>query len=130
MMLLSPKSLQLILQETCQEGIHSAVLFTREGNVLSSLIQSQDEGTASAAIASHLWDKVSASDSRIETLLLSGDKGWTALARTADQFVLCLLADPDTESGLLHARLLSTVALLEEPLRSVTLQGIAPSSNL
>eukprot|EP00096_Caligus_rogercresseyi_P008331 TRINITY_DN2699_c0_g1_i1.p1 TRINITY_DN2699_c0_g1~~TRINITY_DN2699_c0_g1_i1.p1 ORF type:complete len:129 (-),score=38.51 TRINITY_DN2699_c0_g1_i1:135-521(-) len=128
MMLLSPKTLTAILSETCDEGIHSAVLFTREGNVLSSLIQSSDEGTASAAIASTLWEKVSASDSRVQTLLLSGEEGWMALARTAEQFVLCLLAEPETESGLLLARLHSTVELLEEPLKRVMLQGSSLSA--
>ncbi|CAG8807751.1 7052_t:CDS:2 [Gigaspora margarita] len=107
--MLKPKTITLVLKQATTGGVKATLLLNSEGSPLAFVSDSDREARIYAAIASNIWctfekaGKNLMKDDGLKFLLVECEEGNVAIT-TVSNMLLCLVAKPDVELGILKAK--------------------------
>jgi predicted regulator of Ras-like GTPase activity (Roadblock/LC7/MglB family) len=122
--MLKPKAISQVLKQATTGGVKATLLLNSEGSPLAFISDSDRDARVYAAIASNIWSTFEKNgknlmrDDNLKFLLVECEKGNVAIT-TVSNMLLCLVAKPEVELGILKAKTDALARHLEEPFQRV-----------
>ncbi|PKK76799.1 Ragulator complex protein LAMTOR2-B [Rhizophagus irregularis] len=126
--MLKPKAISQVLKQATTGGVKATLNFSllnSEGSPLAFISDSDRDARVYAAIASNIWSTFEKNgknlmrDDNLKFLLVECEKGNVAIT-TVSNMLLCLVAKPEVELGILKAKTDALARHLEEPFQRMT----------
>ncbi|CAH1757441.1 6616_t:CDS:2 [Entrophospora sp. SA101] len=121
--MLKPKAISSVLRQATTGGVKATLLLNSEGSPLAFVSESDNEARVYAAIASSIWstiDKIGKSVMKddLNFLVIECEEGNVAIA-TVSNMLLCLVAKPEVQLGILKAKTDALIDHLKEPFKKI-----------
>ncbi|CAG8683125.1 4136_t:CDS:2, partial [Cetraspora pellucida] len=106
--MLKPKTISLVLKQATTGGVKATLLLNSEGSPLAFVSDSDRDARIYAAIVSNIWCTLEKSGKgfmkdELKFLLIECEEGNVAVT-TVSNMLLCLVAKPEVELGILKAK--------------------------
>ncbi|CAG8538000.1 13494_t:CDS:2 [Acaulospora colombiana] len=122
--MLKPKAITRVLEQATTGGVKATLLLNSEGSPLAFKSDLDSEARVYAAISSNIWNTFEKNgknllrDDGLKFLLLECEEGNVAMT-TVKNMLLCLVAKPEVELGILKLKIDALKRHLDEQFQKV-----------
>ncbi|KAI8969134.1 hypothetical protein BDF20DRAFT_827556 [Mycotypha africana] len=120
--MLKPKVIANVLSQTTNNGIKASIIMTSEGSLISFAADNDKDASTYSAICANIWNTYKKMNTgaykKLQSQLVYCENG-VVLVTCVGNMLLCLVALPSTDLGILKAKAEAIKSHLKEPLTQI-----------